>query len=268
LHAHQAVGEDNVNAIARLTYPEFVAFMGQENTPPLGAETVRAWVEMARIDADAHVLDYACSTGFSSRTLVRLTGCRVTGIDLCSAAIEVATQFSVRDKVSHRSAYYCADGHRLPFNADHFTHVVAGACLGFVTDKPLAVREIARVLQPGGKLCVSTFYYPNGVAAEVLDRVEASVGFRPSSEWNYDYWRGLFAPGFELVSERHHDLPVLPARAVRDAAAHFVKYECLATRESDETVQLAVLRRLLVDRLVFNEHRAYQALTTQVWQKL
>ena len=59
----------NVEQIWQMAYPDFVAFIDQDNTPPGGEATVAWWIERAGIDADSHVLDLACNTGFSSRTI-------------------------------------------------------------------------------------------------------------------------------------------------------------------------------------------------------
>jgi SAM-dependent methyltransferase len=252
--------------VAEMSYPDFVAFIQQENTPPLGDATVGAWQEMGAIDSGSHILDWACSTGYSSRTLVAATGCSAEGIDISAPAIEVANRFVSRDGIAHRARYRVGDGLALPFADGTFSHVVAGACLGFVDDQARALREIARVLRPGGLLCVSTFYYPETPPASILDRVQASLGFRPNPAWSRQFWDDQFDACFDLDSERGAELTVYPVAEIREWVAHFVANQCETTRDAPDELRVAVFRRLLTDRLAFNEHRRYQALAIQAWR--
>ena len=54
--------------ITAMKYAEFVSFLGI-NTPPGGVDTVQYWIKHAEIDSSSELLDLACNTGFSSRTI-------------------------------------------------------------------------------------------------------------------------------------------------------------------------------------------------------
>lgn len=98
---------------------------------------------------DARVLDIGCGDGALCARLAAL-GADVTGLDadphMLAAARERARQA--------RAAFACVRGdvRALPFADDTFDVVVAVTVLCLVSDAALAVREMARVLRPGGRL--------------------------------------------------------------------------------------------------------------------
>lgn len=94
------------------------------------------------------VLDIACGTGWSTEQLVR-AGAIVTAFDLTPKAVEMTKK---------RLALYGleatvleADAEHLPFPDASFDYVLAWGCLMHTPDTEQAVREIYRVLVPGGK---------------------------------------------------------------------------------------------------------------------
>jgi SAM-dependent methyltransferase len=75
-------------------------------------------------------------------------GHRVTGVDASPTLLRAATD-------AHADGHYVlADAAALPFEDASFDLVVAYNSLMDVQDMPTAVREAARVLEPGGRFCV------------------------------------------------------------------------------------------------------------------
>ncbi len=68
-----------------------------------------------------------------------------------------------------------ADAARLPFADDVADLVVAFMSLQDVDDAAAAIREAARVLEPGGRLCLA-IVHPFG-SAGVFTRIEADAPF-------------------------------------------------------------------------------------------
>lgn len=94
------------------------------------------------------VLDLGCGTGVD---LVRFArgGARVTGVDIADSAIALA-----RRNLAHRglrAELVVADGERLPFAEGRFDYVFAHGVAQYTTDGPRLVREVHRVLAPGGE---------------------------------------------------------------------------------------------------------------------
>ena len=98
------------------------------------------------------VLDLACGTGDVALSVS--DGRRVVGLDLTLAMLEIARRRSTS------VAWLAGDMTRLPFAAATFDVVTTSYGLRNVPDIDAAVREIARVLRPGGLLVSLDFNKP------------------------------------------------------------------------------------------------------------
>ena len=119
------------------------------------------------------VLEIACGTGLVTRRLrERLEpAVRLVATDLSKPMFEYArAQLGADAGVEWREA----DAMRLPFGDREFGAVVCGFGLMFVPDKPAALREVRRVLKPGGLFLLSVWdrieEQPHALAgAEVIE---------------------------------------------------------------------------------------------------
>lgn len=93
------------------------------------------------------VLDVACGTGYGSRRLAR--SAHVTGVDRDQDAVEQA-----RSRV--HGAFLVADVPPIPIRAHAFDFVVCFETVEHIHDDVEFMREIHRVLRPGGRLLLST----------------------------------------------------------------------------------------------------------------
>jgi ubiquinone/menaquinone biosynthesis C-methylase UbiE len=100
-------------------------------------------------------LDVACGEGRVARELKRRGGYEVIGIEgstaLAEAAREADPGFEVR----------VGDAAAMPFPDGHFELAVASLCLMNMDDLEGVLGEIARVLVPGGALCLSVLHPVN-----------------------------------------------------------------------------------------------------------
>jgi SAM-dependent methyltransferase len=112
-------------------------------------------------EADGKALDVGCGEGRIARKLRKL-GYNVTGIDVAPQLIERARQSDPDGE------YDVAAAEDLPFADSSFSIVIAFNVLMNVDDPQEAVRESARVLRPGGRLCIS-LVHPLASAGEWKD---------------------------------------------------------------------------------------------------
>jgi demethylmenaquinone methyltransferase/2-methoxy-6-polyprenyl-1,4-benzoquinol methylase len=96
------------------------------------------------------ILDAACGNGRYSRFLLRQADpdARISAFDLSLAMLKRARARLHSDRVS----YAVADLTRLPYATAAFDAVVCGWVLEHLPDPRSGLRELARVLQPGGRL--------------------------------------------------------------------------------------------------------------------
>jgi SAM-dependent methyltransferase len=90
------------------------------------------------------VLDVGCGTGVITEEMAARCKGQVIGLDVDAAMIAFA-----QNKDS-RAEYRVGDAHQLDFPDGHFDVVVCHFLLMWVNDPTLAMREMARVTQPGG----------------------------------------------------------------------------------------------------------------------
>jgi demethylmenaquinone methyltransferase/2-methoxy-6-polyprenyl-1,4-benzoquinol methylase len=121
---------------------------------------------VSRIDADAGdtVLDVATGTGAVAIELVRRTGCAVVGVDQSPEMLAVARTRVARAGLGGRIHLVEADAERLPFRDAEFAGLTFTYLLRYVRDPAATIRELARVVRPGGVVVGLEFGVPRGLA--------------------------------------------------------------------------------------------------------
>ena len=126
----------------------------------------RALVAAVRALPTDTVLDVATGTGLVGAELARRYGCRVVGVDQSADMLEAAAQRQRNGAAPHGSAITALVRGRaesLPFADGTFDHVTFTYLLRYVDDPPATLRELARVLRPGGRLAALEFGVPRGI---------------------------------------------------------------------------------------------------------
>ena len=104
------------------------------------------------------VLDVATGTGLVAAELLR-RGFRVTGLDQSPGMLAVA-----RRRFGDRVPLVEASADALPFPDDAFDHLTVTYLLRYVDDPGATLRELARVVRPGGTIASLEFGVPGGLA--------------------------------------------------------------------------------------------------------
>lgn len=145
----------------------------------------RALVASVRARHTDRVLDVATGTGLVARELARRYGCRVVGLDQSADMLATAARRDPPFPLVRGRA------ESLPFAAASFDHVTFTYLLRYVDDPAATLRELARVLHPGGRLAALEFGVPRWpwyplwlvyvriglpLAGRVVSRKWASVG--------------------------------------------------------------------------------------------
>jgi demethylmenaquinone methyltransferase/2-methoxy-6-polyprenyl-1,4-benzoquinol methylase len=106
-------------------------------------ERMRAYgLEMAGLHAGMEVLDVGCGTGFLSEGILEVTP-SVWGLDITPEQLKRA-----RRKLS--IPLVRGDAENLPFRAERFDAVLSSGSIEYWPDPVRALREMVRVLRPGG----------------------------------------------------------------------------------------------------------------------
>ena len=141
----------------------------REQSAEMGAAATRALVESARIVPGLRVLDVACGSGEPAISIAGLlrerapdlpvsgrTGMEcgsVIGMDLAAAALELARE-RARARGLENVEFLQGDVHELPFADESFDRVTSRMGVMFFADLSGALREMRRVLKPGGRVAL------------------------------------------------------------------------------------------------------------------
>jgi len=178
----------------------------------LGNAWAQELVQLAAPAEGDRVLDVACGTGVVARYAAPLVGPTgsVTGLDLNAGMLTVARTMPQRDGVA--IVWREGDATALPFPNASFDLVCCREGLQYIPDRSAALKEMHRVLRPGGRLALSVWrsidHSPFHVAlsAALLHYVsaEAAANVRaPVSLGQAEELRGLItAAGFHTLCLR------------------------------------------------------------------
>lgn len=121
--------------------------------PALFGQWAPKVAEAARVQPGQRVLDVGCGTGILAREIASRIGSvgRVVGIDPSPGMLAIARQLA--PAVEWREGV----AESLPFPEESFEAVVSQFALMFFTDRRQALREMLRVLTPGGLLAVAVW---------------------------------------------------------------------------------------------------------------
>ena len=175
----------------------------------------RAIKEIVHGDEEQEILDIACGTGdFSIAIAKRMSpGSRVTGLDLSDGMLAVMREKLKAEGLEGRVAVVQGDSEAMGFASARFDRAAIAFGIRNFEHREKALREILRVLKPGGRLVI----------------LELSVPANPLIRWIYKlYFTGILPMIGGKVSGDKAAYRYLPASVL----AFPGKEEWMATMES------------------------------------
>ena len=214
--------------------------------------------DAAGIAPGQRVLDVACGTGVLACAAAERVGpCgAVTGIDPNDEMLAVAHGKDTRVEWKNGRA------ESLPFPDASFDRVVSQFGLMFFEDRPAALREMMRVLRPGGRLAVA-----------VCDALDHSPGYAVLAELLHRLFGHPVADAFRapfVLGDRKQLLSLCGAAGIDDAkvarSVGTVRFQSIASLVSTERACVWTLGGLLddgqFDRLLEDAEESLQPFVT------
>ena len=148
----------------------------------------RALVDAIAPRAGERVLDVATGTGMVAAELRARCDCAVVAVDQSAEMLAAAR---VRFDRSARVELLQAEAERLPFEDASFDALTFTYLLRYVDDPAATVRELARVVRPGGRVASLEFGVPAPAPARAAWRLYTGLGL--------PLLGGLFSPQWRAV---------------------------------------------------------------------
>ncbi|TQE98975.1 MAG: class I SAM-dependent methyltransferase [Spiribacter salinus] len=231
------------------SHDEFYEYYARESLTPAAQRRFRAQRDtLLRLlappaDTPLNVLDLGCGPG-TSTMLWADAGHRPLGVDINEKLLRLAAQRG--DEHGKGAQFLIASAHELPLPDGHFDVCVAPELLEHVPDWEGCVREIARVLKPGGIAFLSTTnvlcpkqdefrlplfsWYPAALKRHYIRQAQtvrpelANYATYPAVNWFtfYSLRRALRRYGFSEFWSRYDIIPLRTDSRLKSAVARLL----------------------------------------------
>lgn len=149
---HKAHSADVLNDTRDFWWsPDFIALMAKR------------W----KLDDVTSMLDVGCGIGHWGQMLAPhiAHGAKIAGIDPESEWVKNATDRAQKKGLASRATYQLGSAEAIPYPDDYFDMVTCQTVLVHVKDPSISLKEMLRVLKPGGLLAVAE---PNNLVSQLV----------------------------------------------------------------------------------------------------
>ena len=109
----------------------------------------------------ARILDVAAGTGLVTEALARHSRCEIVALDQSGPMLAAArARLDRHPELAERVTLVRGEAEQLPFEDGEFDALTFTYLLRYVDDRPATMRELARVVKPGGRIGMVEFGVP------------------------------------------------------------------------------------------------------------
>lgn len=217
--------------------------------------TLRA-ARLADIRAGSRVLDVASGGGTTALLLADKLEAEVVGVELGAKAVARASAAAADAGLDGTVSFVAGDARRLPLTDASVDAIICECSLCLFEDKPGAVREMARVVRPGGCVVIADLTVRPGDLPAPLRTAAARIACVADALSLEGYERLLADAGLEVEAREAHPGAVAKMAdrvEARLRAARILHVPVLAPfhAELDAAIELArITQRAIADEIV------------------
>lgn len=179
---------------------------GLEHYGYLTQSDLKTIVELLQIPEGSTFLDIGCGKGGPGLKLAEQLGAKLIGVDIVADAVRQAEVFQQQFDLAHPAEFLEGNFYQLPLEDDSVEAAISIDSLWAATHKILALREVKRVLKPGGKFI---FTHWDLIANDQAHLLEVASGLTLVSREETPNWKtyqkevysGILKYQAELVEE-------------------------------------------------------------------
>lgn len=175
-------------------------------------------LEKMRLHTADNVLDVGCGAGWLSRRLAKLVPQgRIVGMDVSDEMIRHARRASVDFE---NLMFVTGEVQEIPWEPNFFTHAISVESSYYWPDPAAGIREMFRVLKPGGSAWILINYYrDNSYCHQWGDLLAVKTQLLSAEEWSEFFRAAGFAEvEYERIADPSPTPEVYTGRWFRDAA--------------------------------------------------
>lgn len=173
----------------------------------------RALIDAIAPQRGQRILDVATGTGMVAFALAACADCEVVGLDQSSEMLSRAqARLAATPSLGSRIRFLQGQAEELPFEDRHFDALTFTYLLRYVDDPVATMRELVRVVKPGGRIGMLEFAVPSNPILRALWRAHTRVGLPALGTLASPAWAqvGRFlGPNIEAFHAVEPDLPGL-----------------------------------------------------------
>ncbi|WP_433276930.1 class I SAM-dependent methyltransferase [Pseudonocardia xinjiangensis] len=195
-----------------------------------------------RLKPDDTLLDLGCGRGGPGLWLARALSARLVGVDVSPVAIELAGARSPRFLAEGRASFRVGEFDSTGLAAGSGQGAVSIDALPFAPDRAAALREVHRLLTPGGRLVFTAAQNRAVVPGtpdswdHLLDDAGFDLEARMPNAFHHEHWRRLYGLWREHADDLRAELGEMVASGLLTEAAG-------ADRLDEQDALLFVARR-------------------------
>jgi SAM-dependent methyltransferase len=134
--------------------------------------------KLLELESDSSVLEVGCGSGGYALHLAEKIGCHLIGLDINAAGVRNANQLAQARGLASRLRFeQCDASKRLPFDDKTFDAVFSNDVLCHLPGRTDVLRELFRVLKPGGQMLFSDALIIGGMISQQEIATRSSIGF-------------------------------------------------------------------------------------------